>query len=268
MSCLVEEIFDPESVEKAFPRVLYDIYHYVVGSPYIQANSVYSRFDEINLDYKDDDNEINAYGGLRRTQDGNGYEPVMIIKRGILCWFQVSALFGAMLFTGKGPSKLRKMLEYQAAHIDDIMRSPGAVMNEMIAQFGLPTDGYFVDLVIRMFSMMVAGMMAHECGHICLGHAWRGQGTDPHGTCRNDERSADTFACSVLQSSGAGETGAVAMIAQMISLQFSSGKRENYDGMWTHPANLERVRNMFYSFAGVLKYGKVKWSTIEKVLCK
>ena len=65
---------------------------------------------------------------------------------------------------------------------------------------------------------ILMGVMAHECGHICLGHLpYRGQ--DMHcSISRNDERQADSWASAVLQSCCLGAQGAVAAVMMIILL--------------------------------------------------
>lgn len=270
MPCLVEPIYDSEAIEKSFMRVLYDARTLVLGSPYIMANPAHAApASHCQFEYDDEKTDvINAYGGLRVDEKTHKYYPTIRFTRGIMCWLRVSALFASVLFMGGNTGKAKKMLRFQSARVDSILNSPGDVMNEMMVQFNLPTDGYFLDLSRRMFQMMVTCVLAHEAGHVCLWHSLRGQGADPGATNRNDERSADIFACSVLQSLGTGELGAVAFVCQMASLMFTSKKRENYDGMDSHPGTVERIRNIYTSFANVMKYSKVKWSDIEKIICR
>ena len=38
--------------------------------------------------------------------------------------------------------------------------------------------------------------------------------------------------------------------------------------MDSHPGTVGRIRNIYTSFANVMKYSKVKWSDIEKIICR
>ena len=148
MPCLVEPIYDSEAIEKSFMRVLYDARTLVLGSPYIMANPAHAApASHCQFEYDDEKTDvINAYGGLRVDEKTHKYYPTIRFTRGIMCWLRVSALFASVLFMGGNTGKAKKMLRFQSAHVDSILNSPGDVMNEMMAQFNLPTDGYFLDL--------------------------------------------------------------------------------------------------------------------------
>lgn len=242
-----------------FARDVYNAYTMVAGSPYMGSNPLYARFGDIRIGI-DECDEINAYATI--TDD----VPTVVVHGGLLFWLKATSMFAASLYIGTKPSTLRKMVLYQSEHASDVLSDPYVFIDGMAAKFGVPHDGYYTELCSRMFTMMLAALLAHECGHLCLGHHYCGSGAETGGTSRNDERSADIFACSVLQSLGTGEYGATGMLSLLVSLMFSSPEMPEYNGLDTHPAMIERIRNVFATFDSMLKYSRVSLDVVEKII--
>lgn len=268
MGCLTKNVFDEEELRHDNTSALFGSFGIVSGAPYIWQNPRYASYGKrVKVIYdnsKDDPDyyEINAYATLTAS-------PEVHIKPGLVSWASVYSIVAAMLFTGNGSSCINKLCKFTRDNMADCLKTPATMMNLMCAQYNIPTDGYFLDLRARMMRLMLLFAVAHEFGHICLGHYPLSCGADTGGVSRNDERAADTFAFATMQSVGTGEAGAVGAISMLTGLAMSMGRRRRYDGMHTHPADLERIRNAFSSFANVLKYSRVKLNTIERIFaCK
>lgn len=74
------------------------------------------------------------------------------------------------------------------------------------------------------------------------------------------------FAASIITSNGASELNAVAAIMSFISLKWLDGCRKSKgDGMYTHPADDERIRNFVNAFAAQLSRSRITAKTLLKI---
>ena len=83
--------------------------------------------------------------------------------------------------------------------------------------------------------------IAHECGHIALGHTLDpGYSVIGNGISRDQERQADSFMSSVIATSPFAKQILLGRILSMYVLSQS----KPYDGTGTHPGHKERLENL------------------------
>ncbi|MFG0253083.1 MAG: M48 family metalloprotease, partial [Phycisphaerales bacterium JB038] len=106
--------------------------------------------------------------------------------------------------------------------------------------------------------------IAHEAGHIALGHTLA-TGDLPLEVSRNQEREADSFAASVLATSPSQEALFLGQVFTAILLtwqQYAWGDTEES----THPLAKERFENILRSHSAALKEMGKQYGLTEKFL--
>lgn len=98
------------------------------------------------------------------------------------------------------------------------------------------------------FTGMLLSVVAHELGHICLGHTVRNDGTLE--TSRNDERCADLFAQSIISTTPFGSH--CIMGSLFTEILFAWMGKNNSGPATTHPLSVERVYNILHSHDYIL----------------
>lgn len=119
-------------------------------------------------------------------------------------------------------------------------------------------DSLYKELTVKS----IAGIIGHETGHICLGHVDNSERSD-NNISRNDERSADLFACSILQGTGIGSSFVDGMLLMTLAIYFMEGDDTGYE---THPSSTERVMNIIRSFKNELEFSNIHESDILKII--
>lgn len=141
-----------------------------------------------------------------------------------------------------------------------------AIKMEEISSFSKKFPVYYNKALYSMYRELsvkaIAAVLGHETGHVCLGHV-DGTSMIENNVSRNDERSADLFACSILQGTGIGGSFADGVLLMTLSLYFLSG---DDDGDGNHPSSVERVMNIIQSFKNELEYSNIHESDILKLL--
>jgi hypothetical protein len=112
--------------------------------------------------------------------------------------------------------------------------------------------------VARMYAKTILlEVMAHECGHICLGHAPRPDQDAHMSISRNDERQADSFASSVIHSCCLGTVGAVGAVLSQIGLMWSNGFSDKDLRFSSHPMDTERLGQYIMDFDALLTVSRI-----------
>jgi len=179
---------------------------FVFKSEFIQSNSHYKqRINSVKLDVRLKNPTVNAYA----TDDPS---PQIIFMGGMARAIRVSAA-GLSLHTqlreqGTAPTHLRRLFQHLG---NGISKNQGAFPQqvgeelyseclgaEIEAAFESGTDR-FVSLARDFGAVMEMYVIAHEAGHIALGHTLGP--TLSYDMSRNQEREADSFASSCLSTS-------------------------------------------------------------------
>lgn len=171
----------------------------------------------------------------------------IVILQGMLDWLSALAVVVAVLDRTGSTRKARGMLKWMRK-----AATMGCVGSDLLLRmwdkFHLEEDSVQEE-VSRMYAKTILmAVMAHECGHICLGHLYY-QGQGMHCSInRNDERQADSWASAVLQSCCLGAQGAVAGVMMVIGLTWAHKISEEELRFSTHPMHMERLEHMFQTF--------------------
>lgn len=195
------------------------------------------------------DNEIKAQIP-KDPEKTKGFIPQkyrIVILQGMLDWINALAVVVAILDRTGSARKARAMLKWlrKAA----IMGCVGSdLLLRMWDKFHLEEDSVQEEVARMYAKTILMAVMAHECGHICLGHLpYYGQ--DMHcSISRNDERQADSWASAVLQSCCLGAQGAVAAVMMIIGLTWAHKISEEELRFSTHPMHMERLEHMIQTF--------------------
>ena len=179
---------------------------FVFKSEFIQSNSQYKqRINAVTLDVQLENPTVNAYA----TDDPN---PQIIFMGGMARAIRVSAaglsLHMQLREQGTAPTHLRRLFQHLGNSISENQGTfPQQVGEELYlecmgkeidAALGSGTD-QFVSLARDFGAVMEMYVIAHEAGHIALGHTLGP--TLSYDMSRNQEREADSFASSCLSTS-------------------------------------------------------------------
>jgi hypothetical protein len=169
------------------------------------------------------------------------------ILQGMLDWISALAVVIAILDRTGSTRKARSMLKWMRN-----AATMGCVGSDLLLRmwdkFHLEEDSVQEEVARMYAKTILMSVMAHECGHICLGHLSY-HGWDMHcSISRNDERQADSWASAVLQSCCLGAQGAVAAVMMVIGLTWAHKISEEELRFSTHPMHMERLEHMIQTF--------------------
>ena len=112
---------------------------------------------------------------------------------------------------------------------------------------------------------MIAFVLCHEIGHIMLSHCDRTSSMG-NNVSRNNERSADLFACSILQGTGFGSSFAEGGVFLMLVFYFMADKKTRNIQDGTHPGYIDRIMNIVQSFRNELMYANITELDIKRLM--
>lgn len=169
------------------------------------------------------------------------------ILQGMLDWISALAVVVTILDRTGSARKARAMLKWMRN-----AATMGCVGSDLLLRmwdkFHLEEDSVQEEVARMYAKTILIAVMAHECGHICLGHL-PCHGQDMHCSIRrNDERQADSWASAVLQSCCLGAQGAVAAVMMVIGLTWAHKISEEELRFSTHPMHMERLDHMIRTF--------------------
>jgi hypothetical protein len=182
---------------------------------------------------------------------------IVMVNQGMLDWLDGVAVVGATLERTGSVRKARSMFRWMRK-----AATCGCVGSDLLLRmwkkFHLENDSVQEEISRVYAKIMLTETLAHECGHVCLGHAPR-PGQDAHmSISRNDERQADAFASSVIQSSCMGAQGAVCAALSQIGLMWAHRVPEDDLRFSSHPMNMERLHQYLEDFGAMLTVTHVK----------
>lgn len=237
------------------------VFRECINSKFIRTNTMYSdKMSKTKFVPDIGDSTINAYAGPR----AGGYQVTLL--GGLVNWAGHFGFIKTLHDMGMPLDKVVKLTEWtRIFFMTTDMKEEELTENvtfEMLdkvkmdfAKYRVGTSGFDERWRSNTLDIVMA-CVAHEIGHICLGHA-----DDPgyDGTVmssnRNIERQADLFSCSIIQCGTGVSTKGVGVLMLLTSLYCLSPE---YDGSSTHPASSERVENMITSFKGVISASDVE----------
>lgn len=133
----------------------------------------------------------------------------------------------------------------------------------MLKKLGYDQDNpYLYEEAKSYFTGLLLAVVAHELGHICLSHCIRTDGN--YETSRNDERSADLFAQSVISTTPF--SGYLILSSLFMEVLFTWMSKQSDGPATTHPHSRERVYNTVNSHEQYLAEIGITTETIEDFL--
>lgn len=231
------ELFDTS------PNELLQLMQYVCSSPHVTSNAQYASVTErLMFSAEAKDATINAFATIR---DGN--TPTIMLLGGAIRFANlVSAAYVGSMAARKGGGQ-NPLPEITAAFGRFCLDCRGSIAPEQACRFA---EQYNLHLVMadptlgrkaRSFaSGLLIGVLAHEFGHLALGHCY-GQRVNLE-VSRNQEREADSFASSVISSSPFGDYlvfGTILWEAVWVWVEEATGQVAT-----THPLSRERLADL------------------------
>jgi hypothetical protein len=171
----------------------------------------------------------------------------VVVFQGMLDWISALAVVIAILDRTGSTRKARVMLKWMRNSA--IMGCVGTdFLLRLWDKFHLNEDSVQEE-VSRMYAKTILmSVIAHECGHVCLGHTpYEGQDMNLS-ISRNDERQADSWASAVLQSCCLGAQGAVSSVMNIIGLMWAHEISEKELRFSSHPMHMERLDGVLHTF--------------------
>ena len=224
---------------------------FVFKSEFIQSNSQYKhRINAVTLDVQLEDPTVNAYA----TDDPS---PQIIFTGGLARAIRVSAaglsLHMQLREQGTAPTHLRRLFQHLGDGISENQGTfPQQVGEELYSEcmgkeinaaFKSGADR-FVSLARDFGAVMEMYVIAHEAGHIALGHTLGP--TLSYDMSRNQEREADSFASSCLSTSPFRDKLFLGQVFATIILSWM-GHADASDEVTTHPSSHDRFLSALQS---------------------
>lgn len=225
------------------PNELLQLMQYVCSSPHVTSNVQYAAVTgRLVFSAEAKDATINAFATVR---DGN--TPMIMLLGGAIRFANlVSAAYVGSMAARKGGGQ-NPLPEITAAFGRFCLDCRGSIAPEQACRFA---EQYNLHLVMadptlgrkaRSFaSGLLIGVLAHEFGHLALGHCY-GQRVNLE-VSRNQEREADSFASSVISSSPFGDYlvfGTILWEAVWVWVEEATGQVAT-----THPLSRERLADL------------------------
>jgi len=209
----------------------------VRGSMHVRMNASYNASaSKVKLQYLSDNDQINAFAA--RDQDGDGY--LIAFYGGAVRFSRLASLAVAVDMCGRPGTASRFAKTIDTGGIMsrkmamDIMSDCG--LDEAFSLPGVQTKAQAVS------AGMIIGVLAHEMGHVCLGHV---MGPNYYGMNqeigRNHEREADSFASSITAATPFGEYVYEGTLFWHYVLAQQQGNEAVES---THPLERERLENL------------------------
>lgn len=209
----------------------------VRGSMHVRMNESYNASaSKVKLQYLSDNDQINAFAA--RAQDGDGY--LIAFYGGAVRFSRLASLAVAVDMCGRPGTASRFAKTIDTGGIMsrkmamDIMSDCG--LDEAFSLPGVQTKAQAVS------AGMIIGVLAHEMGHVCLGHV---MGPNYYGMNqeigRNHEREADSFASSITAATPFGEYVYEGTLFWHYVLAQQQGNEAVES---THPLERERLENL------------------------
>lgn len=234
----VEQVF----VEYVTPgeAELRQLFEFTRNSAHVRENALYAQIlDATQFAFDAGDDELNAFATILQGNEGLGKGPLVLVKGGAARFGRVAALAIAAMRsgdTGAGGrflSLIRRLglakidLEWSVRVVNEAGLAPVLGDDKALATAKSVSAGLFL------------GILAHEAGHLALGHLHRLGSRGNNDISRNQEREADSFASSIIAASPFGEY----ILAGMLLFLYALAQLEGGGRATTHPLSKERFDN-------------------------
>lgn len=247
-----------------------------INSTYISKNSMYSEtLKSIIPDWDDGEDIINAYAWSVPEEAREALKAQfpqfaeakfgISMEGGIVRWIIALAAIAAKLDITGDIRMAKKMLKWCSERTTNY-KAGSDFVERFIKDFNLKNDPIQCELSRTYAYAIMAGVIGHELGHICLGHVSNSDGTETNSISRNHEREADLFGISIIQSLNLGSAGAVGGVFFDISMTWMGNRETDEYKYSSHPVDSERINNFLNAFDAQLKYSKINRKMLEKLV--
>lgn len=217
------------------------LFEYVRNSSHVKDNLLYAEtMNASRFFYNKTNNTVNAFAGVRKLNEkDDSLTRVLCVLGGAARFSRVASLAVAAEMNGdKGAgSRFLKALKPQDCSILD-----AAAAQRIVKEAGLSavlSDVATLSKAKSISAGLLLGIIAHECGHLSLGHVLKTSDTVNLEISRNQEREADSFASSVIASSPFGEY----VLVGTLFWHYALAHRQDGASATTHPLSKERFEN-------------------------
>ena len=223
-------------------------FQYVISSPYITRNPLYSELTRnTRLYYVPRDDQVNAFSSAADPFEKEG-APTMIVLGGAV---RFSRLVGAVLATDERDPEESDRVETLLNSFQRRFRQENGNLSielfcNILDDCEVPEaafhDGAWIARAKSISSGILLGVLAHETGHLALGHSFSDE-TNLEAR-RNMEREADSVAFSIASTAS---FGGEEMFFGNFLFHFFFAMFENADGsggLSDHPDSRERLFNL------------------------
>ena len=210
----------------------------VRGSTHVQMNESYrASAAEVEFKYALDDDTVNAYAA-RNREGGRKYEICFYV--GAMRFSRLASLAVAADLCGRPGTASRFVRSLDSigrmSRRDAVELMTDCGLDEVFSLPGIKTKAQAVS------AGMIIGILAHEMGHVCLGHVMGPNYYDSNQEIgRNHEREADSFASSVTAASPFGEYVFEGTLFWYYALSMQETDKKVAT---THPLSRERLENL------------------------
>lgn len=219
---------------------LVQLFEFTRNSSHVRENMLYAQIlDATQFVYAPEDDKLNAYATMVPGGAGEGMRPIVLFKGGAARFGRVAALAVAAMRGGDreaGARFLALIRQYGLQTIDLdwalCMVNEGGVAPVLLDDRALATAK-------SVSAGLFLGILAHEAGHLALGHLHGRGATENNDISRNQEREADSFASSIIAASPFGEY----ILSGMLLFLYASAQLEEGARATTHPLSKERFDN-------------------------
>ena len=221
----------------------------VRDSPHVRENAQYAAvMRNVRIAYLSQEDEVNAFACVRPLGSEQRLVPQLFLLGGEVRFSMLTALALAAQRNGfpKALAKLMKILD-DRSYVTLSEQKAKIVCTLCGLDDALKTPA-IVEEARRIAAGGVMGTLAHEAGHVVLGHVHR-NGERLNEVTRNQERQADLFCDSVISTSPYGQYIFEGTVLYWLmkthrdqDRQGKSGQAANANG--THPVSRERLENV------------------------
>ncbi len=215
------------------------LFEYVRNSAHVRENALYAGIlGATRFSYAPEDDTLNAYATLVQGKGGEAV-PAVFLLGGAARFGRVAALAVAATRGGDGAAGERflALVKREGLGVIGLDWVVHAVREAGLA--AALADDKTLALAKSVSAGLFLGILAHEAGHLALGHLYRSEGGGNNDISRNQEREADSFASSVIASSPFGEY----ILAGTLFWHYALAQLEDGGRATTHPLSKERFDN-------------------------
>jgi len=180
---------------------------FVFANPHVQTNVMYQqRAEQTSFVYLHEEPVFNAFATDHQISEIGASPPMIILFGGIVHAIRIASLgLGSRKLNDNDQSrkKLIEIIRWVGAKIfENRGQFDESDFHEALDQFGFSFENTELTRKARSYSAAICmGIIAHELGHIALGHTLKTTSDQNYEILRNQEREADSFSSSIASAS-------------------------------------------------------------------